>query len=127
MTPIDNMPDTAILRGEAEDVLAFRLHRLRYKVLVVPGLRSSGLLHARVIRYSRRRWNHPAEEPEPGRHGRGGLWANRSFGHARALAKYLKRKHGLRTVIYLCLIDEILYESSYRTKTNRLFLLGRAC
>jgi len=120
------MPDLAMPNPEKpEAVLAWQKRHLRFKVLRRPGLTSVGLLHSKIIRYSTQRWNHPAEAPEKGRRGPGGLWVNRRLSQARCAARYLADKHGMKTVIYACLIDENLFESSYRTKTNRLLLLHR--
>lgn len=108
-----------------EALIDWHKRHVRFKVLQCPGLCSVGLLHSSIIKYSRKRWNHPAEPAQEGRQGPGGLWVNRTLGQARSAAKYLWRKYRMRTVIYACLIDRILFESSYRTKTNRLFLLHR--
>jgi len=108
-----------------EALMAWRDAHLRFKVLRCPGLTSVGLLHSNIISYNRARWNVPAEPPQEGRQGPGGLWVNRRLSQARSAAKYLWNKYQMRTVIYACVIDERLFESSYRTKTNRLFLLYR--
>lgn len=99
--------------------------KIRYKVLLLPGLTSTGLLHSSIIKYRLRSWTYPAEPPQKGKDGPGGLWANRSKGQARHLQKYIREAHRYETVIFICVIDRILYQSSYRTKTNRLFLLDQ--
>jgi hypothetical protein len=100
--------------------------KIRYKVLT-SDLTSTGLLHSTIVRYKPKRWNYPAEPPQHGKAGPGGLWANRTKSQAKQLQKYLKEKHSLDTVIFVAIIDRILYESSYRTKTNKLFLLEPIC
>ena len=101
------------------------IEKIRYKVVALPGLTSTGLLHSSILSYKRKRWTHPAEPPQKGKHGPGGCWANRSIGQARSLQRYLWDRYKMKTAIFLCLIDRILFESSYRTKTNRLFLLDQ--
>ena len=96
--------------------------RVRYKVLTL-GRESTGLLHSRVMRYRLKRWNFPHDPPRPGKEGPGGLWASRNKAQARSLQRYLAERHGMETRIHLCLIGRVLFESSYRTKTDRLFLM----
>lgn len=101
------------------------MDKIRYKVVLLPDLTSTGLLHSKIISYKPKRWNHPAEPVQKGKDGPGGLWCNKSRGQARSLQKYLKKTHGLDSICFICIIDKILFESSYRTKTNSLFLLDQ--
>lgn len=101
------------------------LENLRYKVVKLPDLTSTGLLHSTILTYKKKRWTYPAEPPQNGKHGPGGCWANRTISQARHLQVYLRERYRMRTAIFLCLIDRVLFESSYRTKTNRLFLIDR--
>ena len=101
------------------------IDKIRYKVVALPSLTSTGLLHSSILTYKRKRWTYPAEPPQEGKHGPGGCWANRSIGQARCLQRYLKERYQMKTAIFICFIDKILFESSYRTKSNRLFLLDQ--
>jgi hypothetical protein len=107
---------------EEEFISSMLEFHVRYKVLTTKQT-STGLLHSSIIKYKTKRWTFPEGPPIPGKVGRGGLWASRNIGMARGLQKYLKRVHDMETRIHLCIIDKTLFQSSYRTKTNRLLLL----
>jgi len=107
---------------KTELMLSFLENHVRYKVLTMK-MTSTGLLHSSIVKYRPKHWNYPMEPPQYGKHGPGGLWANRNLAMARSLQKYLEEKHGMKTRIHLCIIDKILFQSSYRSKTNRLLLL----
>lgn len=114
--------DEIISDIENELMSSFLKDHVRYKVLTM-NMTSTGLLHSAIVKYKPRSWVYPAEPMQYGKDGPGGLWANRNLAMARSLHKYLKEKHNMETRIHLCIIDKILFESSYRTKTNRLLLL----
>ena len=84
---------------------------------------SVGLLRARRIRYKLGKWVKPKEplsgHPRKG----GGLWVLKKLGDARHLKKYLLKKHGISARIFTCKIGKVLYETSYRIKTDRVCLL----
>lgn len=105
------------------EILDDILSRVRYKVLTLD-MKSTGLAHSKIVKYRMKKWNHPWKGIViPGKCGAGGLWANANKSMARGLQRYLKDRHDIDTRIHLCIIDQNLFESSYRTKTNRLFLL----
>ena len=68
------------------------LEKIKYKVLLLPDLTSTGLLHSTIIKYKKKKWTYPAEPPQKGKDGPGGLWAIQSRGQARSLQKYLKKQ-----------------------------------
>ncbi len=53
----------------------------------------------------------------------GGLWVARTLSCARQLTRYMAKKHAIQTRLFSALIDETLYQNSYRVKTNGIFLL----
>lgn len=52
----------------------------------------------------------------------GGIWVANSIGNARTLKKYMYKKYGIICKIFTVEIGEILYQNSYRTKTNWVIL-----
>jgi hypothetical protein len=63
-------------------------------------------------------------EPNPlyGNMDNGGIWCTRSLSNARKLKKYYEERYG-EALIYLCNIGNILYENSYRVKTDMIYLI----
>lgn len=63
-------------------------------------------------------------EPEPrtGKQDSGGIWCCEKLSAARALKKYFEGKYG-KARIFECEIGNILFQNSYRTKTNRIKLI----
>lgn len=48
----------------------------------------------------------------------GGIWVANSIGNARTLRKYMKSKYNIDCRIFSVEIGIVLYQNSYRTKTN---------
>jgi hypothetical protein len=68
-------------------------------------------------------------EPTPvvgdgGYRGIGGIWCCEKLSAARALKKYFERKYGAAE-IFQCEIGNILFQNSYRTKTDKVKLYRR--
>lgn len=101
------------------------MKKIRYKVVLLPELTSTGLLHSKIIGYKKKHWNHPAEPVQKGKDGPGGLWVCNNISQARALCKYIKEKRDFETAIFICIINKILYQSSGRTKSDKVFLLDQ--
>ncbi|MCL5733572.1 MAG: hypothetical protein M1334_02840 [Patescibacteria group bacterium] len=82
---------------------------------------SVGLLGAARKQYRFNVWNIP-DEPLSG-HPRkgGGLWVVPTKAYAIKIRKYVLNKHGIRTRVFQCRVGKILYSSSCRIKTDRLF------
>ena len=55
----------------------------------------------------------------------GGIWCCEKLSAARALKKYFERKYR-KARIFECEIGEILFQNSYRTKTNKVKLIKEA-
>ncbi len=52
----------------------------------------------------------------------GGIWVCKNLSNARKLTKYMLNKYNQVTITYSVYIDQILYENSYRVKTNGIYL-----
>jgi len=82
---------------------------------------SVGLLGAVRMQYRFNAWNRPLEpisnHPRKG----GGLWIVKSKSDAKMVRKYLFNKHGIIARIFSCRIGRIIYETSYRVKTDGVF------
>ena len=60
--------------------------------------------------------------PSEGKQDTGGIWCCEKLSSARALKKYYEKRYGT-ALIYECEIGDILYQNSYRTKTNKIKLI----
>jgi hypothetical protein len=90
--------------------------QLCYKVLR-EDLTSLGLLGAPCLQYRFGEWNRPQEALSDHPRKGGGLWVAPTLGAARSMRKYMQRKDGVRTRIFRCRIDGVLYRTSCRVKT----------
>lgn len=86
-------------------------------------LTSVGLLGADRLQYKLRKWVKPREPLSDHCRKGGGLWVVKKAGDARHIRKYLREKHGITARIFECRIGRILFESSFRVKTDRVLLL----
>lgn len=95
---------------------------LYYKV-VTKDLKSVGLLRANVLQYKIGKWVYPLEPLS--RHPRkgGGLWIVKKKSDAFQVKKYLLKKHQKASRIFSCNIGRIIYQTSYRVKTNKVKLI----
>lgn len=95
----------------------------QYFKVVTEDLKSVGLLGATPIQYTVGEWTHPLEplsnHPRKG----GGLWVYRKRGAAMASKRYMSHQHGKAVRIFSCLIGNIIYETSYRVKTDKVMLV----
>jgi len=94
-----------------------------YKV-VTQDLKSLGLRkNPNIMQFSIGEW---AYEPDPdtGKQDSGGIWCCERLSSARALKKYYEKRYG-SAEIFQCEIGVILYQNSYRTKTNKIKLFRR--
>ena len=96
--------------------------RLYFKV-VTEDLKSVGLLRANIVQYKLKKWVFPKEPLSCHPYRGGGLWALKRKSDAFQVKKYLAKQHNKNARIFLCQIDCILYETSYRIKTNRIKLV----
>ena len=93
---------------------------MHYKV-VTEDLKSLGLRkNPNVMHFPIGEW---VIEPEPlgGNYDYGGIWCTATLSNAKKLQKYFARYGNSR--IFTCEIGEVLYENSYRVKTNRVKLI----
>lgn len=52
----------------------------------------------------------------------GGIWVCSNRSGARKLTDYMMKKHSIETRAFIVSIDKILYQNSYRLKTNGIYL-----
>ncbi|PIP17616.1 MAG: hypothetical protein COX43_03355 [Parcubacteria group bacterium CG23_combo_of_CG06-09_8_20_14_all_35_9] len=91
-----------------------------YKVLHF-NLTSVGLLGTTKMQYRFDVWNRPLEPLSDHPRKGGGLWVVRKKSDAKQIRKYLFSKHHIVVRIFACQIGEIIYETSYRVKTDGVF------
>lgn len=84
-------------------------------------LKSIGLLQAPILQYHFNIWNRPKEpissHPQKG----GGIWVCPDLRYAKKFQKYVLEQHGIKAIIFRCQIGKILYQSSCRIKTDKIF------
>lgn len=90
-----------------------------YKVLRVD-LTSLGLLGATQKQYQVGAWNRPDETLSDHPRKGGGLWVAPTRASARALRRYVLKKHGIPTRLFRCRIGKVLHATSCRVKTDKL-------
>lgn len=90
--------------------------------VVKKDLTSVGLLGAAVIQYKIGDWVYPLE-PLSNNHLRGGgLWVLKTRSDAYRFKRYVETKHGFNVRIFTCEIGIVLFQTSYRIKTDRVML-----
>ena len=82
---------------------------------------SVGLLGAARKQYLFNVWNIPDEPISDHPRKGGGLWVVPTKSEAKKIRKYVLKKHGIQTRIFQCQIGGIIYSSSCRVKTDKLF------
>jgi len=94
-----------------------------YKV-VTEDLKSLGLRNnPNVMTFPINNWVHEPS-PKSGNGDSGGIWCTAGMGNARKLKKYYEGTRGGKARIFACEIGNVLYENSYRTKTDRVKLIA---
>ena len=93
----------------------------KYFKVLRADLVSLGLLGAARKQYRLGVWNRPDEALSKHSRKGGGLWVAPTLSDAKALRKYVLKKHGIETRIFCCRIDRILYKTSCRIKTAGVF------
>lgn len=101
-----------------------KIYSLGYRV-VTEGMQSLGLRrNPNIITYPFQKWFYLSEDQiKKGKEDWGGIWVTRTPSSAKALTKYMKKKHHTPTRIFKSAIDKILYVNDYRIKTNAIILL----
>lgn len=98
--------------------------RIGYKV-VTAQMESLGLRkNPNRLTFPVKKWvKLPKSQIESGKGDWGGIWVAASLGGARKLRKYMEEeKNIVGCRIFLTRIKKVLYENSYRIKTNAVFL-----
>lgn len=93
-----------------------------YKV-VTEDMKSLGLRkNLNVMLFPIGVWKCEPLELQPNNKDWGGIWCCQKLSAARALKKYFESKYG-KARIFECEIGEVLYENSYRLKTDKVKLI----
>lgn len=95
-----------------------------YKV-VTDGLMSLGLRrNPHILEYPVGEWFFlPEDWVVEGKEDFGGIWVCRKKSGASTLQKYMASQYSQETRCFKAAVDQILYENSYRIKTNGILLL----
>ncbi|VVB82294.1 Uncharacterised protein [uncultured archaeon] len=90
-----------------------------YKV-VTQDMKSLGLRkNPNIIEFELGKWIYlPKNEIERSSDDWGGIWVARTFSNAKKLGEYMQEKYKIKTRIFETALDKILFENSYRIKTN---------
>ncbi len=94
-----------------------------YFKVVSDDLTSVGLLGAAKLQYKVGEWVYPLEPLSDHPRRGGGLWVIRKRGAAFRMRRYLLDNHNLRARVFSCRIGDIILETSYRLKTDKVMLL----
>lgn len=98
--------------------------RIHYKV-VTGQMQSLGLRrNPNIMTFTESQWIYEIN-PQEGNSDYGGIWVARNIGGANTLKKYMLSRHNLNCLIFETQIGDILFENSYRIKTNRVFLIKK--
>lgn len=92
-----------------------------YKV-ITENMQSLGLRkNPNIMTFKINKWSY---EPDPdiGKQDTGGIWCCERLSAARALKKYFEGRYG-KARIFECEMGVILYQNSYRTKTDKVKLI----
>jgi hypothetical protein len=97
---------------------------ITYKV-VTNDMKSLGLRkNPTILKYSRNKWKCISDdELRFNNNDEGGIWVCKNLSGATKLRKYMKQKYNKLVRIFISEIDVVLYENSYRIKTNAVKLL----
>lgn len=99
--------------------------KVQYFKVLRQDLTSVGLLGAPRMQYRFGVWNKPLEPISAHPRKGGGLWVLMKKYHAKRAKKYLLEKHNIVARIFACQIGKIIYQTSYRTKTDKVFLIQK--
>lgn len=91
---------------------------MKYYKVVTDQLKSLGLRkNPNIMQFET---DVPKREPFPvkGKGDAGGIWVANGLGNANTLKKYMLNKHGVPCRVFECEIGNILYQNSYRVKTD---------
>ena len=127
------MPETVVSRVQIPPG-PFKMHNdiklgldesvsIAYKV-VTKDILSLGLRrNPNIIKYPVGEWYFlPKEKVVPGKGDYGGIWVTRRLCDAKKLNKYMKEKYSVKTRIFKAQVGSVLYQNSYRIKTDKIFL-----
>lgn len=102
--------------------MSIKRNEVQYFKVLRQDLTSVGLLGATKMQYHFGIWNRPLEPLSAHPRKGGGLWVFMKKYHAKRAKKYLLEKHNIVARIFACRIGRIIYQTSYRTKTDGVFL-----
>ncbi len=92
-----------------------------YKV-VTENMQSLGLRkNPNIMTFQINKWIYEPD-PDTGKQDTGGIWCCARLSAAKALKKYFEKRYGTAK-IFECEMGVILYQNSYRTKTNKIRLI----
>lgn len=66
-------------------------------------------------------WVHePKERIDYSNKDLGGIWVTQTLSGAKSLVRYMKNKYKISTRLFECEIGKILYQNSYRVKSDKV-------
>lgn len=94
-----------------------------YKV-VTKDIKSLGLRrNPNVMTFSVFEWISLSDDQlKEGKEDWGGIWTAKTKSGAKALKNYMRAHYGVECRIFEAQIDNVLFQNSYRVKTNAIFL-----
>jgi len=97
--------------------------RVGYKV-VTSDLESLGLRkNPNIMKFSPGEWVRlDRSQTQEGKGDWGGIWVAKTKGGAKVLVKYMKEKHQVDCRVFMTTLGIVLFENSYRIKTDAVLL-----
>ena len=97
---------------------------MKYYKVVTGGMRSLGLRkNPNTMKFTVGEWTYDKTELFLDNRDNGGIWVANGMGAANTLKKYMMKRYGVGCLIFSVEIGSILYQNSYRTKTDRVRLV----
>jgi len=97
----------------------------KYYKVVTQDLQSLGLRkNPNIMIFPIDEWVYePKDRIDYSKNDLGGIWVAQSLSGAKGLVRYMKKKYNSDVLLFECEIGNILYQNSYRVKTDKVRLV----
>ena len=97
----------------------------KYYKVVTQELKSLGLRkNPNIMTFPVGEWVYePSDRIDYSNKDLGGIWVAQTRSGAKGLIRYMKNKYNIQVKLFECKIGNILYENSYRVKTDKVRIM----
>jgi hypothetical protein len=97
----------------------------KYYKVVTEDLKSLGLRkNPNIMTFPINEWVYePKERIDYSNKDLGGIWVAQTLSGAKGLVRYMKKKYNKDVRLFECEIGDILYQNSYRVKTDKVKMI----